>query len=132
MSDDRKLCLSGCFKLKPHSEFGRHPRSPDGLAARCKTCESTRLMLRRHGLTFEDKAAIAAGQGGCAICQRPEPGQEGWVVDHDHACCPGEKSCAKCRRGILCQWCNNTLGYAYDSPVILRAAADYLESGKRL
>jgi hypothetical protein len=132
MSEGRKLCLNGCFQVKPVSEFGRHPRSPDGLQARCKPCESTRLMLRRHGLSFADKVNIAAAQGGCAICHRSEPGAKGWVVDHDHSCCPGEKSCPKCRRGVLCQWCNNALGYAQDSPEILRAAADYLESGVRL
>ena len=132
MTDDRKLCLNGCFEVKPRTEFGRHPRSPDGLQPRCKECESSRLMVRRHGLTYAEKATIATDQGGCAICHRAHPGKKGWVVDHDHACCPGEKSCPKCRRGILCQWCNNTLGYAQDSPAILRAAANYLESGSRI
>ena len=89
-------------------------------------------MRRRHGLTNSEKAEIAAAQGGCAICHREEPGRKGWVVDHDHACCTGEVSCPACRRGVLCQWCNNAIGYAQDSPTILRAAAEYLESGVRL
>lgn len=132
MSGDVKLCTTGCFQILPLSDFGRHPRSPDGLASRCKSCERDRLQIRKHGITARQKAEIAAEQGGCAICKRPEPGAKGWVVDHDHACCPGETSCEKCRRGILCQWCNNVLGYASDRTDVLRAAADYLESVDRL
>ena len=132
MNDDLKLCLNGCFKIKPRTEFGRHPRSPDGLYSRCKPCETERVQRWKHGITAAEKAEIAAAQGGCGICKRPEAGKKGWVVDHDHACCPGERSCVACRRCVLCAWCNNALGYALDSPEILRAAADYLESGVRL
>lgn len=132
MTDDRKLCLNGCFEVKPVADFGKHPRSPDGLASRCKRCEVERIQLSKHGMTSAEKRSVATKQGGCAICHRPDPGGKGWMVDHDHACCPGERSCPKCRRGVLCAWCNNALGYAQDSPAILRAAADYLESGVRL
>lgn len=129
---DRKLCLNGCFTVKPISDFGRHPRSPDGLQARCKACENERSQAGRHGITRAQKATLAAQQGGCAVCHRTEPSARGWVVDHDHACCPGERSCGACRRGILCHWCNAALGYASDDPNLLRALADYLESGDRL
>jgi hypothetical protein len=132
MNDDLKLCLNGCFQIKPRTDFGRHPRSPDGLASRCKPCEVERIQISKHGMTAAQKAEIAAAQGGCAICHRTEPSKKGWVVDHDHSCCPGERSCPKCRRGVVCAWCNTILGYAQDSPEILRAAAHYLESGDRL
>lgn len=127
-----KLCLNGCFTFLPLSEFSRSPRSPDGLLARCKPCELERTQIRRHGMTARQKGLIAEWQGGCRICKRPAPGAKGWVVDHDHACCPGEESCEDCRRGVICGWCNNALGYAMDSPEILRAMADYLESGERV
>lgn len=32
-------------------------------------------------------------------------------IDHDHACCPGQKGCSKCVRGILCMACNLRLGH---------------------
>lgn len=31
-------------------------------------------------------------------------------VDHDHACCPGPKSCGACIRGVLCDKHNRALG----------------------
>jgi hypothetical protein len=129
---DGKLCLNGCFTFKPLSEFYRNQRSPDGLMAICKDCERKRVQIYRHGLTSADKEAIASDQGGCAACGRTEPGGKGWVVDHDRTCCPGDQSCLKCRRGVLCQWCNSALGYAGDSPRILRQLADYLESDNRV
>lgn len=130
--DGRKLCLNGCFTVKEVAEFHKHPRSPDGYASRCKSCELDRMARHRHGMNAAEKAYLATEQGGCRVCKRQEPGAKGWVVDHDHSCCPGEKSCGACRRGILCAWCNNALGYALDNPAILRALADYLESGERI
>lgn len=132
MTAPGKLCLNGCFTFLPLDQFGRHPRSPDGLASRCKSCERDRLQIRKHGITARQKAEIADAQGGCAVCHRPEPGRKGWVVDHDHSCCPHETSCVNCRRGVVCQWCNAMLGYAFDNPAILRAGADFIESGVRL
>lgn len=128
----KKLCLNGCFQVLPVTDFGKHPRSPDGLASRCKRCEADRLMRAKHGMTSADKAALAALQGGCAICGQTNPGRKGWVIDHDRTCCPGDRSCVNCRRGVLCQWCNSALGYAHDDPATLRRMADYIESGTRL
>jgi hypothetical protein len=47
----------------------------------------------------------------CAICRRHvlEEGQA-LAVDHDHACCPGERTCGTCTRGLLCKRCNMRLG----------------------
>lgn len=130
--DGFKLCLNGCFTVLPLSAFHKHPRSPDGYNSLCKQCDLDRSSVRKHGLTGRQKALLAEWQGGCRICRRPDPGGKGWVVDHDHACCPSEMSCEMCRRGILCHWCNAALGYAQDSPTILRRMADYLESDERI
>jgi hypothetical protein len=125
-TDGSKVCR-GCGLTKPRLDYYAHPNGPDGRAPRCKQCERDRLQRRKHGMTGAEKAAVAREQGGCAICHRPEPSAKGWVVDHDHTCCSGEKSCEKCRRGVLCQWCNNVLGYALDNADTLRAAAQYLD-----
>lgn len=127
-----KLCLNGCFTIKPITEFGPSPRSPDGHQPRCRPCESDRVLLAKHGMTRAQRDAIAEAQGGCRICDRTDPGAKGWVVDHDRSCCPGDRSCGSCRRGVLCQWCNSALGYAGDNPEVLRRMARYLESGERI
>jgi len=94
--------------------------------------ETMMAQIRRHGLTAADKTRIAAEQDGCGLCGRNEPGRKGWVIDHDRSCCPGDASCLNCRRAVLCQWCNNALGYAFDNPTVLRRMADYLELGTRM
>lgn len=47
------------------------------------------------------------------------------VIDHDHSCCPGERSCASCVRGLLCNGCNSALGMLRDSRSRAEALAAY-------
>src|SRR4051794_16577280 len=125
-------CCAGCWMVLPLEAFPRHPNVRDGRAGRCKACERERLQMRKHGMTSLEKENMAHAQDGCAICGRRDPGAKGWVVDHDHACCHGDASCPDCRRGVLCIWCNNALGYAGDDPAVLRRMADYIELGTRV
>jgi hypothetical protein len=85
----------------------------------------------KYGISGEQWQALHEAQGGlCAICRRPPEVSKRvvrLVVDHDHACCPGTKSCGKCVRGLLCIWCNRLLGMALDEPDRLHAAIKYLE-----
>ncbi len=67
----------------------------------------------------------------CAVCQTTDPGGKPWSIDHDHSCCPGEKSCGKCIRGVLCMKCNNALGCINDSVEILIRAIKYLNKHKK-
>jgi hypothetical protein len=120
-----------CLMDLPMQAFSPHRNGRDGLSGACKACEAERLQVRKHGVTSLEKEQVAAAQDGCAICGRLEAGGKGWVVDHDRACCPTDVSCSDCRRGVLCQWCNNALGYAQDDPERLRRMADYIELGTR-
>lgn len=88
-----------------------------------------RWIREHYNLTREQWNALLAAQGGgCAICGTTVPKGIGrFHVDHDHACCPGKKSCGKCVRGLLCNRCNPLLGYVNDDPALLRKAAAYLE-----
>lgn len=117
-----------CKKDKPRTEFGAKPNLKYALGWWCRACEANRQMITKHGVTNEQKRVIAGYNCGCAICGHPDPGSKGWNVDHDHECCDGNKSCTKCRRGILCGWCNKMLAYAFDRPEILRSALNYLEA----
>lgn len=82
----------------------------------------------RTGLTDETFAELLAAQRGlCAICGTQDPGGQGtWHVDHDHACCPGARSCGKCIRGLLCSSCNMALGLFHDDTERLLSALRYL------
>lgn len=83
----------------------------------------------RYGVTPEKFEELSAAQDGkCAICQIPlaEARGKGAVVDHDHNCCPGSKTCGECIRGVLCAHCNTALGMFEDDVARLLAAVDYL------
>lgn len=84
---------------------------------------------RKYGLTTEAFAQLLEEQAGvCAICrQLPSAGTgDRWYVDHDHACCPGTKTCGECVRGILCLDCNIGIARFADDWVVLRLASEYL------
>lgn len=86
-----------------------------------------RYYKRQYGITLERYQELLLVQGGvCAICGR-ECGSRGRLaVDHDHKCCPGNTSCGKCVRGLLCARCNQGIGHMEDDAARLRRAADYL------
>jgi hypothetical protein len=97
-----------------------------------------------HKMTLERYQLLYRYQGGrCAICgdgivmaydptsERRKRGSapHGAHVDHDHGCCPSQKSCGLCVRGLLCSRCNVGLACFRDNPALMRSAADYVEKG---
>lgn len=77
-------------------------------------------LQRNYGLTLEAWNAMLESQNGCcAICKEKPNGNQPFNVDHNHVT---DKV-----RAILCTPCNTAIGKMKDSPVRLRAAADYLE-----
>ena len=78
-------------------------------------------LLYQYGLTVDQYNELCSG--GCCVCGS----MDRLSIDHDHACCPTNKTCGKCIRGVLCDQCNVVLGRVKDDPVRLRALADYLE-----
>lgn len=88
--------------------------------------------LARYKLTPEQYEAMVVAQGGvCAICGSAESKHHSPLlkIDHNRSCCPKDRSCGKCVRGLLCSNCNRGLGMFGDNPAVLRAASDYLEQG---
>ena len=86
-------------------------------------------LRREFGITAEEYDTILELQGdACAICRSKFGNELGHrlAVDHDHACCPGKRSCGKCIRGILCGSCNLGLGKFRDDPILLGKAIKYL------
>ncbi|WP_422399181.1 endonuclease domain-containing protein [Streptomyces netropsis] len=88
------------------SEFQVSDRGTPALD--CKNCKAAKHTERMYGLSREQFDALLDSQGGgCAICGAAEAGYgRRWHIDHDHGCCPSERACGQCVRGILCLTCN--------------------------
>lgn len=135
-----KAC-SSCQELKYYTEFNKQKRTKDGLQSSCRSCqakynrsERSRGVRRvyklryRYGLTPEKYQELLDAQGGvCKICKRIDWSGKTLDVDHDHSCCPGEISCGKCIRGLLCRRCNTIIGQVEESASVLKSMIDYLE-----
>lgn len=74
----------------------------------------------RYNLTFDQYLAMIAR--GCDACG----GRDNLHIDHDHKCCPGNTSCGKCVRGVLCDGCNIALGYLDDDPERVKKLLHYI------
>lgn len=93
-----------------------------------------RNLRHKYGISLEQLQEMIVDQGGmCALCDEPldlTPSVSRYaspVVDHDHKCCAGSKSCGKCIRGVIHRSCNIGLGAFEDSSDKLRLAVAYLE-----
>lgn len=93
----------------------------------CRLCVNLRR-TRLYGITEEQYLQMLVDQNQrCSICKTEFDGNRSPHIDHDHSCCPEEKtSCGKCVRGILCFQCNAGLGKFNDDPALLEAAIVYL------
>lgn len=143
---DGRTCKD-CQEWKPLDDFYRITGRSNGVIeyqTRCKKCHTAvcnktakerreqrrvtdkvrydadreRIQLRRRAVRYnvpeeELRAWLLAG---CLICK----GFDRLGVDHNHA--------TTATRGLLCQGCNQGLGFFRDSPELLRKAAAYVET----
>lgn len=81
-----------------------------------------RAQIRKYGISNIDFWNIVAVQGNkCKACERPFDGSRKLMhIDHCHK--------TKKVRGILCRWCNNSLGLLKEDPKLIRALAVYAET----
>ena len=129
VADGQKWCPD-CERVLPLSDFVRTVRTASGHHSYCRPCHNTRSrasrekaggsrsyhLTRRYGISAQEADLMLADQNGlCAICEEAAAEH----VDHDHV--TGEV------RALLCFNCNGGLGQFRDDPVVLRAAADYVE-----
>jgi hypothetical protein len=131
----RKRC-PGCRKWKdPLTEFGKSKTGVLGRGTYCVPCKRKRdrkfmvkhpqpketrkqyalvSLRRRYGVTTAWVKAQVAAQGGCCgRCHVPFKDSKDTHLDHDHACCPGGRSCGSCVRGVICFTCNHQLSVKY-------------------
>lgn len=124
MVEDPMVCRC-CNTPRPLANFPTVKTSGSRTATR-RTCTRCRS-VSRYGLTAATYEAMLVEQGyRCAICPASPGSEEVFHVDHDHACCPGPRSCGACIRGLLCSRCNLGLGCFRDDPDRLLRAASYV------
>lgn len=83
-----------------------------------------------YGITQEEVERFRLLQGDrCFSCQGQLPAN--FHVDHDHSCCPGNKACGRCNRGLKCSNCNTALGLLKDSSQVLIRSAYYLATSRK-
>jgi hypothetical protein len=120
---------TNCRRFKRWKQFHLYKRGVNGRRAICAVCENKSRekyaarradymfgyrLQRSFSITLEQYLQMESDQGGvCALCGEPETwisSQTGKVkrlsVEHDRRCCPGDKSCGKCIRGLTCCRCN--------------------------
>jgi hypothetical protein len=82
----------------------KHYYSEKGYQANKEKYQARRIK-NMYGLSVEEYNELI--KNGCEVCGSFEK----LCVDHDHSCCPTEKTCGKCIRGILCRQCNLAEGH---------------------
>jgi hypothetical protein len=88
----------------------------------CSDCKQFWHQLK-HGVSGRQiREMIDRQNGRCAMCQK----QSRLVIDHDHKCCPGDFSCGRCIRALLCHQCNLGIGNLQDDPALALIGAYYL------
>jgi len=125
-------CIS-CEKWKDFEDFDAAPRNTSARTTVCKRCRRSDALRKKFGIDADEWDTMFAEQGfRCANsgCKADHPSGSGWHLDHDRACCPGDVSCGKCIRGILCARCNMGLGHFYDDVDRLLGIISYLTSAR--
>jgi len=121
-----------CEKILPIEQFHKKDKRNNSTETYCKTCRKYyghERVLQKYKMSIDDYMRMLKEQNyKCKICEGTE--DKRLSVDHDHSCCDGAYSCGKCIRGLLCSYCNKTLGMAKDSKEILQKMIHYLDSYK--
>ena len=106
----------------------------------CKTCwlnrevEGRKTTYRKYRLKSWFKLSLdeydkmlKKQDNKCAICLIDQSElSKSLSVDHDRSCCPGEKSCGECIRGLLCSNCNFAIGQFKDNETTMKSAIKYI------
>lgn len=121
MQEDTKVCYL-CERNLKLTDFHSKRRE-------CKDCSKGIKLTYRYGISMKEYEQLLDSQNGvCAICDR-SPDEVGVLaVDHDHKCCPTERTCGQCIRSLLCTDCNISIGRFNDNVLRLERAAEYLKS----
>lgn len=140
-----RICTK-CNLEKDLDLFAKGRNYKDGRRGICKRCHTDYVIDYYNKNPEKKKLKNAMNSGNDANWKRHHIPQEKYLemlskydnkcyacknrlatnIDHDHDCCPGNRSCGKCVRGILCHNCNTALGLMKDSKEDLKKLIEYL------
>lgn len=116
-----KRC-SKCRKVKSKKSFTKSTKATDGLSYLCKICQKNANFTNRYGIDLEAVERMINDQDGrCALCRTPFGMANTLVKNIDHSHKTGEV------RGVLCSYCNTSLGLFEDRGVSPQLAQDYID-----
>lgn len=132
-----KVCL-GCYNSR--GKLNNNPKflkgSPEYLEFRKINNEARMRSRLKHTYNFSEesyKELLESQNYSCAICGIHQDDMKKRLnLDHDHNCCPGESSCGKCIRGLLCSVCNSAIGLLKDSEEVIEMALNYLRNNRKV
>lgn len=129
-----KLCHNKSAEVSRHNHLERQRLTVSRHRARNPELYKACQIRYSYNIDLDQYNRLLSKQNGvCGICKSADPGcgRKYLCVDHDHSCCPGEKSCGNCIRGLLCDRCNRGLGQFNDSAGIISNAIEYLKNYRR-
>lgn len=134
-----------CRKCEEWKDFQQFRLQGETVFSYCRSCvnhmqrsrrdperDRAHRLFKMYGISVDEYDIMLETQEfGCKICGRSDPRSRGdvFVVDHDHNCCSGKKSCGKCIRGLLCSPCNTALGCFYEKVEVMKEAINYMTYG---
>lgn len=142
---EKKICKD-CLIEHPITEFRKVSDRKSGVHSACRKCfnkrstvyaktyankngkklyHRNRNLIKLYGITLKEFDEILDRQNGlCAVCNgtAEKSKYNRFHVDHDHA--TGKV------RGLLCHYCNITLGMVNDNPDTLQKLINYLKIHK--
>jgi hypothetical protein len=84
---NKRCCM--CEQWLPEDSFPPNSNARDGLRSQCKPCVADERRARIYGITGQAYRALLDLQNGvCYLCREIPEGRQGFMVDHDHSCCP--------------------------------------------
>lgn len=112
----------------------RYAADPEAARTASRQWGLRNRLYAKYRLTNEAWQSLLDSQNGCCyLCLKPfdvEANRRSIHVDHDHTCCPGEKTCGQCVRGLACWSCNRGIGRFKDDPDRIRRVAENLRAAQ--
>jgi hypothetical protein len=118
----RRCRVCALYRTNQYRETHKQHVSASRKLQPCRSSEAQResVLKYKYGIDLKEYNRMWAEQNGlCAICGRPQAGEQVLSVDHDHE--------TEQIRQLLCNSCNTGLGHFHEDKNLFLKAVQYLE-----